>query len=194
MAAKCNIVKLVSQKLNALIWGISCDEDNVDRSIIRNYIEYLNCDLVVPDECDIDTDCINEPIILTCNDFEISSILATYPDKSVLSIILSVESAAIIGGNSPFSYVWEYNTDDFDISGNTTSDTLALTLKDGKSFETLISKIKVTITDSLGCVAIRECYIIPEIFPVAGFGEANLECNTDYEPCVNPKELEVSIA
>lgn len=180
MAVKCNITGLVLEKLNELKWGFSCKKEN-KASILRNYIEYLDCENVFVEDCgDIPCQEGGTTIIHSCN-LNVTGISATVPNINGVFATFHLAVTNLYGGTPPFSYVWEYDTDVFDLAAGASINDPALDLeaKPGIDLGAVVTPIKVTITDSEGCTDVKQCYYTP----------GGMMCASGYNPCPNPKNL-----
>lgn len=177
MAVKCTISDLAIQKLNFLLWGINCDMDEVDKGIIRNYLEYLDCPTSVLESC-LDSDCVNDPVIVDCVGIiaEMSRIEGQ-PSDVMLSFIGSSPNAA-----APYTCEWVFDAEYFDLLDSNNPCQLNLQLKPDVSLERLNTKIQLTITDAVGCQKTITCTSTPALFT----------CDTSYELCPNPMDLVVT--
>lgn len=182
MAAKCNITGLALDALSKLQWGFNCRDKSC--AIIENYIEYLACpniDLIICNQ--ENTECGNSiTTVFSCN-FNLISISATLnpTDDPESDVIFDLKLVDYVGGKLPFSYVWTYDTDDFDIIGENNLPQIKLKVKPDKQVELLVTQISVQITDADGCIDTKSCWLTPE----------GMECNINYVACSSPVDLEV---
>lgn len=180
VAAKCNITGLVLNRLNRLQWGIACKDTSCE--IIEDYIQHLNCSDTHIIPCDTDNCLDAEPVIFNCN-FNITSISATLnPIGEDADIIFDLKVINYVGGLLPFTYLWIYDTTDFDLIGNVTDPQIKLKLKGNKKIELLVTEIEVQITGADGCKDSKSCWLTPE----------GMECNVNYIPCPNTANLTAS--
>lgn len=179
MAAKCNITRLVLNKLYKIIWGISCEDSR--SAILENYIEYLDCpdiDLVI---CNPDN-CKNDPISFNCS-FTIRKItLNQLTDEVYPTLTFLVVPADLINGIPLYTYQWTYNNIIFDLIGGDQNSSIVLKVKTGIDINTLVTAIGVTIIDGNECRATKVCYLTP----------AGMVCRDNFVPCPN-SELLVSV-
>lgn len=175
MGAKCNITSSVIEKFINLQWGIATK--NVDGIILENYIEFLACPTLDYIICN-PSDCNNNSISVTCN-LSIAKITALIVDKVVTFSILNED---ILNGLAPYTYKWEYETNDFDNSGVIDTDKSVLTVKSNKKASLLVTNIKLTITDSNNCIITKSCYLTPQ----------GMQCINTYIPCMTITNLLVT--
>lgn len=178
MAAKCNIIGLVVQQLNAVNYGIKCSD--VSCAIIENYIEYLNCPDVSNEICNPDDDCTNPIIDFNCNLSLFSIEYAAVEDED-WDVIFSVTSDDYVGATPPLVYLWTFDTDDWDVVGTATTSELKLTLKPGKVLSLLVTPITLQITDSNECTDTKICYL----------NGGNMACFESFVSCNNAQDLQV---
>lgn len=178
---KCNITKYALELYNSMKWEIKCDS-NVNRDILENYINYLACEDVDLIVCSPD-DCSNPTIISSCV-CEIVEITENKVFTEDVTVIYSLQIGDYTNCSTPFTYLWDYNEEFFDLVGGVTSSTLQLKIKDEirDGFDGLEYAIGVSITDANGCTANKVCYHVSD--------EAQT-CEEDYIECVNPRLLEV---
>lgn len=172
---KCNITKYALDKWNSLRYGFTCEDNS--RSIIENYILYLNCPTVTTIVCDADN-CKNDPIIGNCS-LSISDIEFTLiEDNPDIDIAFT---ANFSGGASPFTYLWEFNIDDFTSFNGVNQSELDLKLKPGRDLDFLNTRVKVTIVDSGGCSDNKQCYYM----------SGDMNCDNNFINCPNTNNLVV---
>jgi hypothetical protein len=177
VAVKCDITSLVIERLKTVNWGVKCVESNTF-GIIESYLEKLDCDSVDYVIRSKDSDCSGTIIVFNC-EYNILRIGFTVEESES---IFKVNIGDYIGGTPPFTYEWAYEEDDFDlVSSDPETGELKLKLKTGKTFDTLVSQITVTITDLNFCTATKTCYITP----------GGMMCGNSYVACPNTSELEV---
>jgi len=175
VAAKCNITSLTIKKLNQLYWGQP--PDSTDDAILENYLEQLGyCEGVDLIPC-YEEDCVNDPIVVDCT-LAISSIQSSISENVVT---FSIPSNGITNGITPYTYQWDYEEDDFILSGPIGASTLILTVKPNKNINYLTSNISVAVTDANGCTIIKSCWLTP----------AGMQCTEEYAACVPPTLLTV---
>lgn len=179
MANKCNITKYAIDKLNSLHYGFSCKHNNA--AILENYITYLGCPNINLVVCDNDPTCTDgNPVIFRCT-FNIISISATLSPESGTDVIFDVKIVDYQNGVPPFTYEWEWDSDDFDLVEGTDSESaeLRLKVKPGKVVDYLVSNIYVGVTDSNGCFDSKSCWLVM----------GNMQCGFNYDRCPNPVGL-----
>lgn len=176
MAAKCNILGFVLQKLEETQWGIrSCDE--VDKPILEDYIGYLECPEVTPPNCYPASPCINETIEVVC-DTNINKLTVSVDGAIMIYTVLPTD---MVGFTEPLSYEWTFDTAVFVASGPVNDYQLRLSVKPGLDITTLVAPVSVKITDKYGCTSTKQCFFTP----------AGLQCNINYVPCVNTHNLTI---
>lgn len=185
MAVKCNIAKKVLQKVAIENWGLKRRFD-VDRDIIHNYVEHLNCSGISLKICeDYDEECgkLNKANVvdLNCN-MNVTNMSYTVVSNGLNDIQFYLSIGDIVGGKAPYTYKWTYNTAHFDLVGNNTSDLLKVKVKAGIKVDLLISPITLEIIDANGCKDTKTCTYTP----------AGMKCNNNYVPCLGAKGLVVS--
>lgn len=176
MAVKCNIVYQALGKLYELQYGTSCS--NKDNLIVENYIENLDCseiDFVACGPKDTATRC-TDAIVFKCS-FRVTKI--TIVTQEDITITYGLES---VGGKAPYTYDWQIDTSDFDISGPINHDSAIFTVKAGKDLALLVSPVSVTVTDADGCRSTKTCTLTPE----------GLKCSVNYVACPNTSNLQVT--
>lgn len=183
VAAKCNITGYTLEQLRQLLWGFHCDTQEVKDAILENYLEYLDCATVTHATCN--EGCTNDPLILGCEDFKVNAItdltyLEPLDDGSIYFGILPTD---YIGGSPPFTYLWSFDTDFFElVDGALTDPVLHIKVKNDIDINVMIGEVRLVLTDSLGCIATQKiCY----------FKSLALICDPDYIPCPNPQNLTV---
>jgi hypothetical protein len=175
VAAKCNITGFALKELYKSKWGID-SESNV-AAIAENYIEYLNCPNIKLSLC-YPAKCKNDIIIFNC-DFNVNGMTFYYED-GIPQFAITVGN--YVGGVLPLTYQWLFDEENFEAVGPTDTESLTLTVIEGKDFDNLVTPITVTITDANGCEDTKVCYITPD----------GLRCNTNYQPCSNPSNLMIA--
>jgi hypothetical protein len=171
-ANKCQITKHVIDILNSLHWGVNCRNNN--NAIYDNYIGYLDCSTVLQSRCYPDT-CLNETTNLVCT----MSITGIDYTIGVDGITATFNINNLSGYEEPLTYLWEFDNEVFTTTSSINGNTLVLTIKDDKTFDTIVSPITLTITDNNGCKVVKTCYVTPE----------GMVCTEEYSPCSNPKNL-----
>lgn len=176
VAVKCDILTWALDKLGQSRWGIKCDDSSCD--IANQYINSLNCEDIIAFRPQGVTDCNNLTVIYNCNFNVLKSTMGV--DQNIVT--LTFQTGDIVGGVAPFTYEWEFNETHFIASSPINESTLVLTLRPGKQFNTLESKIVMKITDAEGCHDERICYIRNGI----------LLCYHNYISCANPQNLSLT--
>lgn len=184
VAAKCNITKYALEQVRELVYGFRCKKDTNQEAVIENYINHLDCESVNIETC-LAEPCSNEATILDCEDSSITKITQLFPDEIPLTIrdrFYTVLAEDVVNLVAPFTYQWEFDESIFELaSGALTDSTIHLKILDDLDPELIIGAVTVTITDALGCSASKTCYETIN----------GTECDIDYEPCPNAKELTV---
>lgn len=186
MAVKCNIAGLALERLNKLLWGISCKTSN--NAIIENYIEYLACPEVILKPCFEGEPCVNTVTIHNCNlnitgiTFNITDEAVDPDDLTTGQSLFLLSIGDIFGATAPIDYLWTVNTDHFEVVGTLDTPYLVVKPKPGKSLETITSLIRVDITDAQGCKDFKECYYTP----------TGMQCGNTFVPCSHTKDLVVT--
>ena len=176
MAAKCNITKLALDSLLQLQYSVRCSKSNV-KNLLENYIEYLNCSDVNLNVCEPAV-CVNEVVTFSC---KLKVVAFDFVSEDQM-LLFSIPSGGIIGAIGDLQYEWGYDALSFNLVGAMNSNQLILTLKEGKLLSNVVAPVKVTVTDSNGCVSEKQCY-------VAG---GTTKCNVNYTPCSTPMALTLS--
>lgn len=185
MAAKCNIPASVLEQMSELAWGFTCvNKAAVDEAIMENYIEFLQCPTVEIAICHPDCNTGDGVTLFPCNEFVINKItLESYTglmDDFVTYAFMVLEANGdLTGVNAPFTCVWEFDTNVLDLLS--LSDCVLTTKYKTGVDPNIITTIKVTITDSAGCIAEKTCYFI----------NGQIECDDDYIICPNTIDLTV---
>ena len=183
VVAKCNIVDVVLKDLAELQYGFTCPSDNT-KIFIENYLEYLNCADIYHHICYPAPPCEKDQAVnFTCN-FNLLSISATLnpPANPEADIIFDIKVLNYVGGTLPFkSYLWTFESDDFELVGANGLPEVKLKLKEGQVLETMTSLIGVTIVDANDCTDSVSCYLTPD----------GMQCGFAYQPCFGPEGLEV---
>ena len=172
---KCNITSTVLNKITYLQKGRKFFNEE---SIYENYLGFLNCDSVDYNICFPDN-CSNPTIIFICT-LAVSGISAIV-DKDSGQVTFYIADNQFVNGIPPYSYSWIYNTADFDLVSVIGNNQIVLSIKQGKTFDALVSQISVSITDSNGCYASKSCYLTP----------IGIQCASDYQECPNGNNLQI---
>lgn len=168
---KCNITSYVLSRLSKFREGKYCVDDN---PILDNYVDYTGC--IERGSCYEDT-CVNDAIFVPCNIAITGMVREIEEDMANIFLV----DSNIIHGQPPYTYEWDFDERTFDLVGGKYGDTLTIVLKDGKTFDAVVSVITCLITDALGCKAAKACYIDP----------TGMHCESSYAYCANPMDLSV---
>lgn len=178
-ATNCNIVKQVYDKITSEIWGLSCVDKSIE--IAKSYIQYLDCPTVQIDNCK-DEDCAPEGgtggfknCVLEVRKISFS-VTTVEEDTRYFFHVLPQD---IIGTNPPYSLVWSFDEDVFELVEET-EEGLTLKLKEGVISENLVTAISVVVIDDVGCTDAQTCWWI---------GGEDLECGAMFLPCPNNTNL-----
>jgi hypothetical protein len=171
VAVRCNITTDVVNKLAELQWGVKAP--SIAENVMINYLEYLGWETI--GGCP--AACCNETIHILC-EILVNKISYTLVDNIVTFYIADGD---IVKGVAPFSYVWDFEEDDFDAAGPIDVEQSVLKVKLGKSPTLLVTKIIVKITDSRGCATTKSCYLTP----------LGMMCASNYQACLPATRLAV---
>jgi hypothetical protein len=180
VAVKCNIASLALENSAKLLYGFSCKDNSI--AFIENYIESLACPDIILEECG-SVVCENPVVVFNCV-FNVNRIAMQVVEGNTVVLTATIGNGDYAGGTPPFTYQWNFDENDFEVTGPINQSQIALTPKDGKEIEDLISKITVTVTDSNGCQSVKSCWV------EQGVGK----CNDNYVGCTNPSDLVVTDA
>lgn len=169
---KCQITKHSIDAINKLYWGINCKNNN--DAIYENYIGYLACATVTQSNCYPDT-CLSSTVDFVCN-MSVTGIDYTINEDGITA---TFNINNLTGYKTPLTYLWEFDTNVFTTTSPINGSSIVLTLKDGKSFDTIVTPITLTITDDNGCKVDKTCYVTP----------SGITCVTNYASCSNPMNL-----
>lgn len=170
---KCHITTIALEETSKLFYKVTCKNNSL--SILENYIASLSCPDLPLEICSPDDICNNIPIIFNCNFNIIRSTLAI--NNNLLTF--TINTSDYVGGTSPFTYVWDFEEDDFEPAGPINNESIVLVLRPLKDLSQLVSRVAITITDSNGCQDIKVCWL----------NKGVLKCSTNFIPCANPRNL-----
>lgn len=150
------------------------------KSIVRNYIEYLACEDFSLKVCDDESDCKEDVTILNCN-LNVVGISFNLVQDGSGDIVFFLGVGNIYGATTPLKYKWIFENDDFTLVGEDDDPTVKLKLKSSKVLTNLVTKIGIEVTDANGCTDTKYCWYTP----------TGMRCNNNFAPCVNPINLKV---
>lgn len=179
VAVKCNIATLALENSAKLLYGFGCKDNSF--AFIENYIESLDCG-INQELCNA-VPCENPVIVFNCI-FNVNRISFEIQEGNLIILTATVGDGDYAGGTPPFTYEWNFDENDFDVTGAVNQNQIALTPKDDKAIEDLVSQITVTVIDSNGCQSVKSCWI------EYGVGK----CNENFVGCTNPSDLVVTDA
>ena len=177
MAAKCNIILSVVNRLESIQYGVEHTEQN---KIVENYIEYLACPTVDLTICN-NSDCVNVPDIFNCY-FVIGNIKkAIVLNQPLDEIAFTLEDKYI---KDNYTYLWSFNTIIFEATHGIDKPILSLRSKNGATvLNYTVTKLTLTVMDEEECVNTKICYY-NKIFGMKCLG---------YSPCENNDNLIVNM-
>lgn len=181
MAAKCNIIGLVINKLYSYQYGTRLNVNN--NAIVENYAEFVACpciSLIVCNESDCDPNKSNL-VVHDCT----TSILKIEVDSTVVVANKTTFKASASDPVTGNTFQWTYNSLYFEGTGVITTLISSVTLIWKPAFIALsyfVTDVKVKMTDKDGCIAEKTCaYTYPNI----------MRCSP-YVSCYNVNGLVVS--
>lgn len=173
MAAKCDILAHAIERSSALRFGFRCSNDV--EAVTMHYIDYLDCCTDTLGDCD-KLECEQDIETVVCN-IGIPNITSTSKDGAYK---FTIDTSGILNAVTPLSYEWVFDSASFIAEGPINQPILFLKLKPNKSPDHLITLIKLIVSDSVGCVATKTCYITP----------TGMQCG-NYNYCPNPRTLTI---
>lgn len=188
MAVKCNITKVVLEKVESNGWGLSPSKER-DRTLLENYVEFLACpDFSLKYCTDYEDTCIElnkaNTLVVNCNlnVIGMSFTKNTPSSQNPQDITFFLSITDIYGAKQPLTYKWTYDTNIFDIVGSINSPTVQFKVKPGKKIDLVVAPITVEIVDANGCKDTKQCY----------FTGDGMKCNASFKPCTPVKALIVT--
>ena len=175
---KCNIIEYSLSKVNELLWGMKATV-NVDKAILENYLQYLDCPTV--ELATINPDICSNPTINFRCQLSSGAIIVNISSNTGI-LIFSIDETQIINGKSPFTYTWSYDPDDIILTSGINSNSVSFKLKDGKNIDNIVVAIGVDIVDSNGCKYSKSCYLVNKA----------MECIVNYAACRTVNSLVVT--
>lgn len=182
MAVKCNIASQVLEKIKLDAWGFSKDK-SIDRSILFNYAEYLNCEDVVLNPCEDDSNCAKIlaglRTVKKCNMNLIGMTVSIEEEDNEATFFLSAGN--IIGGKPPYYYQWYHDESKIELIGSNTEETVKFRPVGDAQINLMVYPIILLVADSEGCADMKTCYYTP----------SGVKCNNNFDPCYPVENLQV---
>ena len=158
---KCNITGYIKPILDKSRIGIKYNLSS--KAILENYTQWLNCSTETINVCYPDN-CVNVPLVYTCS-MALARITSTIFNRV---ITFSITDGDLTNYTAPLTYIWNYDSSVFILSGSIHQSTLVLYLTGTRLYDYLVTTVSVTIKDANGCSITKSCTLVSEEMDCSG--------------------------
>lgn len=157
-------------------------------ALLENYMNKLGCP-TYSNECITAYDDCNDDRVNEC-DFRVTGLNYAEPSNNI--IIFSIPLISMIGQQPPITYLWDYDTNLFTLTGDAIHPTLTVNwiVKPVQS----ITQFKVTCIDANGCKTTKVCEYHLDYNNGTGLYVSSIDCSNIFTSCSNPTPILSSIA